>query len=135
MALMDWHESLSVGIPTIDTEHKKLVSLLNDLHTAMREGKSKQAMGDVLNGLITYTATHFGTEEKFMTRTGYPEYAEHKKKHDDLVKQALDVKAAFEAGKTGVNMELMSFLKDWIQTHIVGTDKKLGAFLATKGIQ
>lgn len=135
MALMDWQETLSVGVPTIDTEHKKLVSLLNDLHTAMREGKSKEAMGVVLNGLITYTATHFGTEEKLMTKHAYPAYAEHKKQHDDLVKQALDVKAAFEAGKTGVNMELMTFLKDWVQTHIVGTDKKLGTYLTSKGVK
>lgn len=135
MSLMDWQDSLSVGVPTIDAEHKKLVSLLNDLHTAMREGKSKQAMGEVLNGLITYTATHFGTEEKFMTKHAYPEYAEHKKQHDDLVKQALDVKASFEAGKVGVNMELMTFLKDWVQTHIIGTDKKLGAYLSSKGVK
>lgn len=135
MALLDWQETLSVGVPTIDAEHKKLVSLLNDLHVAMTEGRSKQAMGEVLTGLITYTATHFGTEEKLMTRTAYPEFAEHKKKHDDLVKQALDVKAAFEAGKSGVNMELMAFLKDWIQTHIIGTDKKMGAFLVSKGVK
>jgi hemerythrin len=37
--------------------------------------------------------------------------------------------------KVGVNMELMNFLKDWIKTHIVGTDKKLGAWLASKGVK
>lgn len=135
MALMDWRDALSVGFPVIDTQHKRLVQLLNDLHAAMQEGRSRQAMGDVLNGLISYTGTHFAAEEKIMVQHAYPGYADQKKQHEDLLKRVNAFKTDFESGKVGLNMELMNFLSEWVNTHIVGTDKKLGAYLVSKGVK
>lgn len=39
MPLIQWNESLSVGVVEIDRQHRKLVELINDLNNAMRQGK------------------------------------------------------------------------------------------------
>src|SRR5208283_4127594 len=99
MALMEWSDNLSVKVTQIDEQHKKLVGMLNDLHDAMKQGKGGEATGKILDGLIQYVATHFANEEKLMKDTAYPEYLKHKKEHDALTKQALDLQKQFQDGK------------------------------------
>ncbi len=134
MALMQWDGTYSVKVSQFDTQHKKLVGMLNDLHSAMKEGKSKEIMGKTLDDLIAYTVTHFADEERLMKQHGYPEYDAHKAEHDKLTQQALKLQSEFKAGKAGVNMEVLNFLRDWLKNHIMGTDKKYGPFLNTKGV-
>ena len=59
MALINWNESLSVNVKEIDLQHKKLIDMNNELNEAMKLGKGKDALGKIVNGLISYTATHF----------------------------------------------------------------------------
>jgi len=136
MPLMQWNEKMSVGIDSIDAEHKKLVGMLNDLYDGMQSGRGKEALGKVLDNLIAYTAAHFKNEEKHFVQTGYPASAAHKKEHDDLTKQVLDVQAKYKAGAAGtLSLEVLSFLKNWLVTHIQGSDKAYGPHLKSKGVR
>jgi len=135
MAFIDWSENLSVKVNSIDVQHKKLVELINKLHDASKEGKAKEAAGPVLKELINYTATHFDYEEKLFSEHGYPESATHSKEHKDLVVKVLDVQKDFDAGKLTIGMSLMSFLKDWLNNHILKTDKKYADFFVSKGVK
>ncbi len=134
MPLFQWTPELSVNVKEIDNQHKQLVNLINLLHDSMKSGKGKDVMGKVLNDLTDYTVYHFGTEERLFQKYGYIEYPQHKKEHDDLTKQVLDVKSKFEAGQTTVTIEVMNFLKDWLNKHIKHSDKKYSAFLNSKGV-
>jgi hemerythrin len=40
----------------------------------------------------------------------------------------------FEAGELLLSLKVMEFLKEWLVEHIMGEDKKLGAFLTAQGI-
>ena len=133
MSLMQWNDRLSVGVEMIDTDHKRLVEMVNELHDGFRAGKGKDALGKVLDGLINYTATHFGHEEAEMKKFKYPGTVDHMKEHAALVKQVLEVQAKYRAGSGAVlTMEVMAFLRDWLLKHIQGTDKALGAFLCAQ---
>jgi hemerythrin len=135
MALMTWDSTLSVGVKEIDTQHQKLVELINKLHDGMSSGKSHEVMGDILQELAKYTVYHFGAEEKYMQKFAYPEYPAHKKEHDALLKQVTDFKTQFDSGKKGISMELMDFLKKWLLNHIKGTDKKYTKFFNDHGLK
>ena len=63
MALIAWNDSYSVKVKQMDEQHKKLVEMINQLHDAMKVGQGKQVVGDVLNALVSYTKTHFASEE------------------------------------------------------------------------
>jgi len=133
--LMTWTDELSVGVGLIDEQHKVLLGLINELHAAMRARKSDAAMAGILARLKEYTVKHFGQEEEFFDRYGYPETAQHKEIHAKLVQQVLDFESALKSGQAKVTMDIMRFLKDWLVGHIMGTDKKYGPFLNAKGLR
>jgi hemerythrin len=135
MALIQWTDALSVKIGTIDEQHKKLILLINELDVAMRAGKGKDILGKILNELVAYVGTHFGTEEKLFAQHAYPDTAVHKMEHGDFVRKVGEFKKGFESGKLGLTIELMNFLSDWLRKHIMGTDQKYGPFLVEKGVK
>ncbi len=133
--LMEWSDELSVGIGLIDDQHKVLLDLINELHAGMRNRKSDAVLVGVVERLKEYTVKHFGQEEAYFDRYGYPETAQHKEIHAKLVQQVLDFEAGLKSGKAKVTMDIMRFLKDWLVKHIMGTDKRYTAFLNQKGIR
>lgn len=134
MAFMEWKDDYSVGVNVIDQQHRKLVWLVNELYEAMRAGRASEAVGDVLKGLIQYTVVHFDTEEKYMQAHSYPYSLGHKREHEDFKIRAQDFNRQFQNGKLTVPLETSRFLKEWLDMHILGTDKRLGAFLGRKGV-
>jgi hemerythrin len=136
MALIQWTEKLSVGVKQFDDEHKKLVGMLNELFDGMMAGKGKDVLGKVLDGLIDYTKSHFANEERLMVTYGYPELATHKFEHDSLAKQVLEVQRKYKEGGSAVlSMDVLNFLKGWLEKHIQGSDKKYAPLFNAKGIK
>lgn len=136
MALVVWNDKLSVGVKSIDDQHKKLVSLVNQLHDGMIAGKGKEVVGPVLDGLIAYTASHFKYEEDLFARTGYPDAPAHKLEHADLVARVTEIRKVYDVkGPSVLTIQVMNFLKDWLTTHIQGADKEYGPHLQANGVQ
>ncbi|MRR34747.1 bacteriohemerythrin [bacterium] len=134
MALITWSDSLSVKVKQFDDQHKKLVDMANQLFDAMKTGKGSQVMGDILKQLISYTQTHFAAEERLMKQYGYPDFEAHKKEHNALVMQVVDLQKQFQEGKAVLTQNVMTFLRDWLTKHIQGDDKKYGIFFNGKGV-
>jgi hemerythrin len=54
MASFPWKGKYSVGIASIDRQHRQLVGYLNELFVALNAGKGKEALGEIFSGLIGY---------------------------------------------------------------------------------
>jgi hemerythrin len=134
MAIFEWSDKYSVNIREIDNQHKKLIGMVGQLNTAMRQGKGKDTLGQILLDLIQYTRTHFADEERIMKAGGYPDYEAHKAKHRRMTDKVAEVYRQYQDGRTTMTLEVMTFLEDWLDKHIMGTDKKYGPFLNAKGI-
>jgi len=135
MSLMDWSDSMSVGVKVLDDDHKKLVGLVNELHDGILGGQRKEALAHVLDELVKYTKTHFGREEVLFEKTKYPAAAEHKKHHDELLVKAGELQARYKDGMTSMlSLETMSFLKSWLNHHISGEDKRYTSHFKANGI-
>jgi len=136
MPLMSWNPRMSVGVAVLDADHQKLVGMVNELYDGVQSGHGKESLGTILDRLIDYTKVHFAREEKFFAQTNYPDSVAHKKQHDDLCRQVLDVQQKYKTGATStLSLEVMNFLKNWLINHIQGEDKKYGPHLNGKGIQ
>jgi hemerythrin len=135
MAFIEWKEDFSVGIKKIDEQHKKLVTQLNDLYEAMKAGRGKEALSDVLNELLQYTKEHFLTEESLMKLYNYPEYDAHKQKHDKMAIHVVQLKEKVDSGEISSPRQITEFLKEWLAKHIMGTDKLYGPYLNKKGVR
>lgn len=135
MALITWSEKYSVKNSMIDEQHKKLIGILNDLHDGMMAGNSNEILEEILQRLIEYTRFHFSAEEELMGKYGYPDKPVHKAKHIELTHSVGAFYQEMKAGKKFLNIELATFLKDWLNNHILETDVKFGQFLADKGVK
>lgn len=130
MSLIEWSDALSVGFEEMDEDHKKLVGIVNVLNDAVVGDNEREVVTDALEELLDYTSWHFRHEERLMQQYEYPEMFEHKQEHEKLVGQAVELFEQYQAGDDSVPEALLAFLKGWLTTHILGTDKKTGEFLA-----
>ena len=135
MALLTWQDKYSVGIRQIDDQHKQLISMINELNDAMLAGKGKDVLMTVLNKLASYCVSHFSVEEKLFDTHVYPETADHKDKHQKMTAKVTALIGEVQSGKSTVSIEVMNFLKNWLDKHIMETDKKYGSYLNSKGVK
>ena len=135
MALITWDDTLSVNVAEIDQQHRELIAMINELNSAMKMGKGKDALGGIVNRLISYATTHFQTEENYFAQFGYPDTEDHKKEHVAFVQKVSSFKEGFEKRELSLTIDVMSFLSDWLKNHIMGTDKKYTRFFNEMGLK
>ncbi len=135
MNIVTWGPQYSVGVGKFDKQHQVLFDIINELFSAMSEGKGQTELAEVLNRLINYTKTHFAAEELLMQTYQYPEYPGHLVQHQELTNQVLDFQQQYQEGKIGLSLPMIQFLKSWLTNHILVEDKKYSSFFESKGIQ
>jgi hemerythrin-like metal-binding protein len=132
--MITWSRSFSVGVGQMDKEHQRLIDIINNLYASMRSGRSKDAIGTILDELVDYSKTHFAHEERLMQDSGYEGYGEQKRAHEALIAQVVETQGKYRAG-TALGQEVMTFLKNWLLNHIQGMDKRYGPVMNKKGIK
>jgi len=134
-AYMSWDESYSVGVRVLDEDHQRLLHLINNFQTAARYNTGEHFVRQALDELIDYTKTHFAREEQLMESNGYPDLEVHRKQHEEMIAKVGEEVARFEQDPDGTVDELLTFLKEWLIHHILGTDMEYGPFLNDKGVK
>lgn len=134
MALITWDQSFSVKVERCDSEHRKLFDLINALYDAMKVGKGRAVLQQIVSELSDYTQTHFRAEEGLMERAKYPGLAGHRLEHQRFVAKVHDFKKDLDAGIGGNAVAVLEFLKDWLAKHIKTIDQKYSTHLNSCGI-
>jgi hemerythrin len=135
MAIISWNESYSVKVFELDQQHKKWLSIINDLHDAMLEGKGRDQLANTFRALEDYTRIHFTAEENYLSNAHYPEFAAHKKLHEsfnDKLEAIRDKNLAED--NILMSVEVLNELRDWLLNHIKNVDKNYSDFLNSNGI-
>ena len=128
MAIFEWDDSIALGIPAIDEQHKALFSWINTLNEAIKSGDGSEAVGEVIWKLITYVTEHFSAEERLMLSCGYPGMAAHRKEHDQFVSRLQEIQVNFIDGHE-MSVNVLTFMVDWLVCHIKGTDVRYSRFI------
>lgn len=129
MALMEWTAALQLGLDDIDTQHKKLVFIINQLSDAMDANSDNQTIGGIFGELLEYARIHFSYEENMLKGKGYKLFSGHKAEHDALVEKLGFMHQAYLDNKAPDNQQVLFFLKIWLQDHIMETDKAYVPFV------
>jgi hemerythrin len=132
--MFEWKPEYSVNIGSIDGQHQKLFRIAEELYAAMSSGRGKASLSSILDRLVQYTATHFAHEERLMRAHGYPDLAAHQAEHQALTKQVLSFQADFDAGRTTMTVQVLNFIRNWLQQHIAGSDQKYAPYLIEKAV-
>lgn len=131
MALFRWRDNLSIGVPSIDADHKKLIDMLNCLHFMSIAGDDHDAIGRVLGGLVDYARVHFRREEALMQAAHYPDVAAHQRLHRDLSAKLREFETAYANDAETFDVEAFyDFVADWLLVHVMTVDMKLKPHLA-----
>jgi len=127
--MIQWREALAVGHPNIDSDHQRLLNLINLFETA-DEANIEQTLFE----LVQYTRAHFAREEAFQRQMNFPEAAKHKVFHDDLAKESEKLLHLWEttprAGQAALILRIAPFLRGWLIDHIINEDLKMKPYLA-----
>jgi len=127
--MFDWKEEYSVQIPSIDAQHRNLFRIGAELNEAMKTGQGRTVVSKTLDRLVQYTVVHFETEERLMRQHNYPDFAAHKAEHDAMTQKVHEFQAELHNGRAVITVQLLQFLRDWLDQHIRGSDQKYAPFL------
>ncbi len=135
MPLFTWGPQYSVLVDEMDNQHKQLFGYINDLNDAMAAGKGNEALGTILGKLMDYTKTHFGKEEVMLQKHNYPELSTQLSEHKKFIDKIGSIQEDLAAGKLMLSLSTLTFLRDWLQNHIMKLDRKYGDWMKENGIQ
>ncbi len=124
-----WQEEYSIGIDAIDREHRKLFHDAKTLYRRLFADTPSNDMGPLFQTLLTTTQVHFETEESLMHEHRYPGLRAHAKNHNMILSTLSDISHDYEALKSISKMDVGTFIKNHVMTHILTEDRKLGVYL------
>ncbi len=138
MAVIEWDKSkFTVNVELFDAHHFKLVEIINKLHDANSFNYTQEIIFEIIDELVDYTVFHFSTEEKALEKYGYSDFNNHKKFHQGFVDIVGKFKQKIERGDAilWTSIEMISYLRDWLLTHILLEDKKYSNLLKDKAVE
>ncbi len=134
MDFINWKDSFSVGIPSIDDQHKNLVGIVNKLYSEFYKGITDEFLNEIIKELEKYTVYHFTYEEKFMKLYNFEGYKEHKSEHGQFIEKIKIYKETLSKENKAAVIDFVTFMKNWLLKHIMGTDKKYVKLFQEKGM-
>jgi hemerythrin len=131
----EWSDAFRVGVEKLDTEHRRLFALVNDLsetigRTGKIEGHEKQK-----KELLQFTRVHFQHEESLLEKHGYPRLELQRKDHHDLLERLERFAGAEERRARPRAQTAVDYLKDWLIRHTLIEDLKYRDFFEERGIR
>ncbi len=132
MSLIEWTEEFSVGIDEIDRQNQKWISIVNELHNSIMEGKAISSLKELIREMEEYTDFHFSAEEEMLQKAGWPELDRHKRIHFGFKQQVKQLKRDILSGEIVLRSQVMSVIKNWLTDHILKEDQEYTEFIVKK---
>lgn len=123
-----WDDRFKLGQEEVDAQHKRLFELVSELVSQCMEGINAEKLKETLDFLVSYTVQHFYDEESLQVRYNFPEYKEHKQKHEDFKNVVGELAGRFiESGSSeDLSNDVNKVVVRWLVNHIQRDDKKIG---------
>jgi hemerythrin-like metal-binding protein len=136
MKFVQWtDEKHSVKIQKIDEQHQMLIKIINEVFEAKTDGLGKMAISGILKRMADYAQIHFKDEEALLAEHGYSELEGHRSAHQYFITKVADFNRDFNLDQDSLTEDMLFFLKDWLLTHIMETDKRYSSFLNERGVR
>jgi hemerythrin len=131
-----WTDEMSVGVAAIDEQHRRLIDMIAAFYAAIAEKTpAREALAQLLRGLVGYTHYHFTTEERLMERSGFPAASAHREQHAAFASKVGDMSERVARGQLVLSIEATLYLREWLTQHILMSDKQLGRHLGQHDVR
>ena len=120
MALLEWSDAWSLGLPCMDDTHREFMDLLAVVATTPDED-----LLWVWHQLIVHTEAHFAQEDRWMLATRFASGNCHSLQHKLVLKVLREGQARGEAGDLQYIREMAAELGLWFLEHTQSMDAAL----------
>ena len=87
---LEWTDSLSIGIPGMDDEHRRFFGLVDDLNAAIAGHGSPREIERCLQVIVQEARAHFDHENRQFSELGFPHAERHIAAHARINSQLWD---------------------------------------------
>ena len=131
MSGVAWSKDYELGCEFVDSQHKRLFELVNNMTKACADGNDRKMLNETLDFLVQYTVQHFADEEALQIKCNYPGYEAHKQLHEEFIETVGEKVAEYrEKGSTKfLNDAVNKIVVKWLINHILMEDMKIGAYI------
>jgi len=133
---IEWESKYSVYIEEIDAHQKKMFEMFNQL-IEMKESKTDAKLCiNMVSEINEYSKLYFSSEEKYLRKKGYPDFAAHSKAHRQFIKNSISLRREISENIENLTNEVIEALRNWMIEHILNLDASYVPFLRiTKHIE
>ncbi len=126
-----WSEQLSIGNAAIDSEHKNLLKMINNVEHAIR-ARDGDALLQAFKSLEEGVLAHFTSEEKLARAINFP-FSQNKPEHQYVQQEFRHIRDEL-VDQHGIWSESAAeyyshFLSEWMIGHILGEDMQMKPLL------
>ena len=122
MPLMNWDQSLDIGVEAMNREHKQLLDVMNRIYDSRDKGGA--GVVSLVQQLGDLCVRHFRDEETFMQSIAFPDFVAHKRVHERLLAKYGEFATQIAADQGRPSEEFFQFLRLWLSAHIKCIDIK-----------
>ncbi len=134
MESFKWGEEFVTGLPEVDDQHQKLVSMINELGDIIADNSStRDGLLRMAQKLTEYAYEHFHTEKKIMDQLQVDDrhIETHLGQHADFLKNVSSIAETIDDDISDNSQILLQYLINWLAFHILGTDQNMARQIAT----
>ncbi len=135
MVAISWDDSYTVHVESIDTQHKKMMRLINDLHRISNDAGDDVQVEAALVNLLRYTKKHFEYEESFFEKYHYPFFKNHQKEHTIFLGTITQIKNDLLNSQVSDKKKSINVMVSWLKNHIISEDKQYICFMLEHGVK
>ncbi len=125
--VLSWSSQLETGLPDVDSQHQRLIDIINELGRMHAEGATVEELLIVFAELRNYTVYHFQHEADLMESLPVNEAnkAAHLRAHQAFVDRIEKAGELITTYPDAVVDNLLAFLVKWLVHHITGVDARM----------
>lgn len=124
-----WEDHFESGNEAIDSQHKALLELSNELYECLGSGNSSENVDGILDRVSEDLKSHFIYESTLMKTMGFPLYDEHLEIHKQLLLDYDALRLQFKTGILSLGAFFTFISERLIEGHILQEDMKFFDYL------
>jgi hemerythrin len=119
---IDWDPKFSVDIEEIDIHQKKMFELFNQLIDMKKAEVDTKLCINMISDINDYGKLYFSTEERYLRKKKYPDFAGHAKIHRQFIKNSISLRREVAEDIANLTDDAILELRNWLINHITTLD-------------
>jgi hemerythrin len=115
-------------------QHRRFLRLIARLETAMSQGTASQEVAEFLADLADYAKEHSATEEAVLNAYEFPWRDHHALEHRRAVADLDAAQIRCASGEAALSVEVLDRLKEWLERHVLESDRMYTEHLNARGL-